>query len=81
MTREFFESLALPVNVTELMVSLIQSSLMFLEEAKGSFGYVSTAHLTLMYVLNSRHFATGEVIHSASRNIDMQKNPDLSQNE
>ena len=50
---------------------------MFLEEAKGSFRYVSTVHLTLVDLLNSRHFATGDVIHSASRKIDRQKSPDL----
>ena len=69
--------LSASVNVTELMASSIQSALIFLREAKGSFGYMSTAHLTVMNVLNSRHFATGEVVHSASRNIDRQRNPEV----
>ena len=35
-------------------------SLIFLEEAEGSFGY---AHLSLMDILNSKHFATREIVH------------------
>ena len=59
----FVASLGPPVNVTELMVRSVQSSIIILEEAIDSLTYVSTAHLILIDVPNKWHFATRKIVH------------------